>query len=58
MVHWQGTIIDDLNAPTFPWGRGVPTGFPKFARMSSGHIDGVNAENGPPGVGTKSDVVW
>lgn len=24
--------------------------------MSCGHIDGVRAENGPPGVGLKSDV--
>lgn len=31
------------------------TGFPNLDRMSCGHIDGVSALNGPPGVGVNSD---
>ena len=33
----------------------VLTGFESLERMSWGHIDGVRAENGPPGVGIKSE---
>ncbi len=31
------------------------TGLFNLDRMSCGHIDGVRAENGPPGVGMKSE---
>ena len=31
------------------------TGFPSFTMTSCGHMEGVRAENGPPGVGVKSE---
>ena len=31
------------------------TGFDSRCKISCGHIEGVRAENGPPGVGTKSE---
>ena len=31
------------------------TGFPSFTMISCGHIDGVRAEKGPPGVGVNSE---
>lgn len=35
----------------------ITSGWRNFARISCGHIDGVSAENGPPGTGRIPSII-